>query len=443
MQQFRNVIYLSDVAGTGFWRHIQQVLAANCITQNSGICNTFTQIPVVDQKYYRGITSVTVQRWISDEHSTLFNKFLKPICDANNAWLMYAIDDAMHYDEIPLYNRGRAAFANDKRQENIKQMLNNADFVVTTTKYIKDYYHEKYGVPLDNIIAVPNLLPRWWFDDKYSVNQSVENFKRFKAKPRIGIISSLSHYNIDNIRMDANGKAVHEEKKDNVSKWINQDNVEVKFEDTKEITDDIDEIIDTIKDTVNDVQWVFFGFCPPKLAELAKQKKIEVYPSTAILNYPSMLKKLKLQAIVAPLKKTKFNFCKSPIKYLESCAIGTPLFATNCKPYSDYMDSKQLYDTPQQLKEMLLKLKFMSVGAYTNLIESNYAWLNSQHEDGDFTLTNYWLEDNLKIWIDLFRLRSKTMKISYSRFIEQYEARMKKENENTIFKNDNGVEIIK
>lgn len=79
------------------------------------------------------MTSVTVQRWISDNHEHIFNRFLKPLCDANSAFLVYAIDDAMHYTTIPLYNRGRAAFANDKIQENIKSMLNNADFVVVTT----------------------------------------------------------------------------------------------------------------------------------------------------------------------------------------------------------------------------------------------------------------------------------------------------------------------
>lgn len=60
---------------------------------------------------------------------------------------------------IPKFNRGRAAFEPPQIQENIRQMLNAADFVTVTTDYIKDFYHKNYGVPLENIIAIPNLLP--------------------------------------------------------------------------------------------------------------------------------------------------------------------------------------------------------------------------------------------------------------------------------------------
>jgi hypothetical protein len=30
-QVFRNVVYLADRGGTGFWRHTQQMMAVNCI----------------------------------------------------------------------------------------------------------------------------------------------------------------------------------------------------------------------------------------------------------------------------------------------------------------------------------------------------------------------------------------------------------------------------
>lgn len=117
------------------------------------------------------------------------------MCDAFGAWLIYEIDDAMHYEDIPVWNRGRQSFADDKVQANIKAMLNAADLVIVTTKYIKEYYNKKYGVPADNILAVPNLLPRWWFGDKFNLQESVDLKNLNKAKPRIGIVSSLSHYN--------------------------------------------------------------------------------------------------------------------------------------------------------------------------------------------------------------------------------------------------------
>jgi hypothetical protein len=60
-------------------------------------------------------------------------------------------------------------------------MLNTADFVTVTTDYIKNFYHKHYNVPYENIIAIPNLLPRFWFDDKYDVDKKVEQFKKNKA----------------------------------------------------------------------------------------------------------------------------------------------------------------------------------------------------------------------------------------------------------------------
>lgn len=200
------------------------------------------------------MTSVTCQRWISDQQKDLFCKFLKPLMDNNCGWLMYAIDDNMAAKCIPLYNRGRAAFESDKVQNNIREMLCTADFVVTTTDYIKNFYHKHYGVPLENIIAAPNLLPKWWFGDRYDLDKKAEQFKRFKARPRIGIVSSLSHYNIEDVRQDANGKAVRKQKRpDGTEYWESEDKKVISEEDTIRITDDIDEILSCIRETANDV----------------------------------------------------------------------------------------------------------------------------------------------------------------------------------------------
>ena len=460
-QQFRNVVYLSDRSGTGAWREIWPLNQINCIAQSLGIQADYSQTPILDQNYYKGMNSVTVQRWISDSQVAMVIKFLKPLMDANAGFLKYEIDDLMFdgtiLDEtkrdfiekkygdisknsIPFFNRGRAAFEGKQVQSNIRTMLNAADFVTVTTDYLKEVYHDVYGVPLENIIAVPNLLPKYLFGDRYEPSKKVKQFEKAKPKRklRIGIVSSLSHFNIDNVRRDKDGKAVREQKQpDGSSKWINSDKVEVKFEDTSKITDDFDEIADVVRQTVNDFQWVFFGYCPPQIKDLADAKKVEVHGGLPIMNYPSMLENLQLQAIVAPIAKTTFNFCKSFIKTMEAAAIGVPLFATNCLPYSRVMPREQLFDDANELKKCLSQLQNMSSDSYKSMIERQWKWLNSPCKEGDFNLRNYWLEDNLNIHIDMLRIRSKTLHISMSSFVQQYEARMKKEAENTLFKNEN------
>lgn len=221
--------------------------------------------------------------------------------DANGGWTLYEIDDFMFdgtfvgmseeekarvvakYGDsvrcsIPRFNRGRGAFEGEQVQANIRQMLNAADFVTVTTDYLKQAYHDFYGVPEENIIALPNLLPRYLFGDRYDPKKKLEQFKSEKAKPRIGIVSSLSHYNIDGVREDRQGRSCRKQKRpDGTEVWVNEAKQEVPEADTSEIVDDIDAILDCIRETSDDVQWVFFGYCPPKLQDLVKKGKVEVH----------------------------------------------------------------------------------------------------------------------------------------------------------------------
>lgn len=440
IQSSRNIVYCADRGGTGIWRRIFQADAVNSIGQSINTAVTCTQEPIIDQKYYQGMTSITCQRWINDQQRDLFCKFFKPIMDASSGWLIYEIDDNMSDLHIPKYNRGRAAFEGENIQSNIKQMLNAADFVTVTTDYIKNFYHTHYEVPIENIIAVPNLLPRWWFGDRYDPDKKVEQFRKNKAKPRIGIVSSLSHYNVDNVMEDANGLAARKKQKpDGTSVWINENNQEVSEDLLHKITDDFDDIVECVRSTVNDFTWVFFGYCPPQVKDLADARKIEVHGGVPLLNYASKFHNLQLQAVIAPIKKTEFNFCKSHIKTMECAALGVPLFATRCLPYNRVMPDEQLFDSSAELKEKLLKLKFLGTHAYKSIIEAQWNWLNKPCHEGDFDINNYWLEDNLNnVWIPLFKLRQKGFKMSLSNFAQQYNKRKEEEQKRTIFKTESG-----
>jgi hypothetical protein len=139
----------------------------------------------------------------------------------------------------------------------------------------------------------------------------------------------------------------------------------------------------------------------------------------------------------------EFNRCKSHIKFLECCASGIPLFASNYLPYSGVMKRDFLFDNENELKEKLLKLKFMSAGAYRSIIEENWRWFNSPKIDGDFNIKNGWLEDNLGIWIDLFRLKPKAPTCSMQLYWQHKQEEERNHRENTIFSDENGVEILK
>lgn len=151
-------------------------------------------------------------------------------------------------------------------------------------------------------------------------------------------MSSLSHYNIDKVMEDKNGLAVRKRNKpDGTSVWVNEHNEEVSENELHKIEDDFDDIASCVRETVKDFSWVLFGYCPPQIKDLADKKLVEVHGGVPLLNYASKFWSLKLQAVVSPVKKTEFNFCKSHIKTMECAALGIPLFATDCLPYSRVM----------------------------------------------------------------------------------------------------------
>jgi hypothetical protein len=368
--------------------------------------------------------------------------------EKNRGWLIYEIDDLMKDTEIPLFNRGRVGFESPVVQENIRHMLNEADIVTVTTDYIKQAYHKYYGVPLERLIALPNMLPKYLFGDRYHPEKKIEQFKHFKNKPRIGIVSSLSHYNITDARKDKDGNACRKREEKNPDgtvtvKWFNQNNVEIPESETILIEDDFDIIIDCIRETVNDFQWVVFGYAPPKLQDLIKARKIEVHGGSPIMNYASIFDNLALQAVVAPIQDIEFNRCKSFIKYMECSALGVPLFASKATPYTTVMPERQMFTDGNDLKQKLLNLKFASTGIYQKIIENQWKWLNTPCHEGDFDINNFWLEDNLNIWFDLSRLPPKCYNCSLKVYLEVKEKREKEDKEKKLYSNENGVEILK
>jgi hypothetical protein len=453
--QFTNILMPSDTNGCWFWRAQTAVNQVWALGPNTGINNSVICKLTGDQNFYKNLNMFMVQRLLSDEQYKFFMGMLVPYSNAFNFWTVYNIDDAMHYNDIPHYNRGRAAFRSDKIQNNIREMLNASDFVLTTTDYIKEYYHRVYGVPLENIIALPNLLPRWWIGNFYDNAKQTENFRKNKKKLRVGIISSLSHYNIDNLFEDENNYVVSKRTtKDGKEVYINEINQVVDINKCHVVQDDMDLIIDVILKSMDDIQWVICGYTPPKLERFVKEGKIEVHRSAPITNYPALINSMNLNAIVAPIIDGEFNRCKSNIKWLECCALGVPLFASNMITYNKYMPESQLFKNSDELLLKLEKLQMMSANIFSEIIAKQWKWLNSPTEECGWKLSNWWLEDNIDPWIKLFSMRQKGQTLSFSKFLEVKKQQASKQEpilqqtyinnkpEEIIFQK-NGIEIVK
>lgn len=427
-------------------------MAINGIASQLGIENSITQRPSLEFQYYQGINSVMYQRTVSDPQHQLVN-FLAGVSNMTGMFTIENIDDLTDADYIPKFNRGRRAFLSKETQDKIRDMYNKSDFMLTTTEYLRDAFCRCYGVDKSNVICIPNYLPRWWIDDKINIPFNVERFRRNKKRLRIGIVSSLSHYNIDDIKQSAEGLAVYDIKDPHgqVVGYIDEKGRKISKEDGDKlplVEDDLDMLIDLITKTVDKYCWVFFGYKPPKLAHFIGQGKIEYHPGVPITNYPSVLYRAQLNLIVAPCLDNEFNRCKSNIKYLEACALGVPLIASRISPtYTKYMPDQHLFSDADELEQILNKFADMSAGLYQKKIETQWKWLNSPHCDCGIPAPNWWLEDCLDPWVKLWRMRSKAMHISLKKHIEgRQQAELRRQLEASqkekMFSED-GLEIMK
>ena len=375
--QFRNHHYLADTTGTGWWRHLFPMHTMDCVQDQIGLQNNYSRIVNTDPNFYVGMNSVWIQRWTGPQYAKLVEDFFKPVFKQTGTQLIYEIDDLTDAKYIPDYNHGKQAFESQEIQDTIKRMLQASDKVVVTTNKLKEMMAQSYDLPMEKVVAIPNLLPHWWIGDRYNPDLKQALFNQNKAKPRIAVVSSMSHYNIDG-RKDKNGDFVK---------------------------DDMDILLDLIHETADDFQWVIVSHALHSgLADLIEKKKIETHPCIPLLAYPSFVHHLGIQAVVAPLQDNEFNHCKSFIKYEECAALGIPLYASRMLPYSEVMPDDQLFNDAKELKDKLMKLKFGSAGAYRKRIEAQWKWLCSPTQSGDVKLNNWWLEDNLNIWTPLHTL---------------------------------------
>jgi hypothetical protein len=84
-----------------------------------------------------------------------------------------------------------------------------------------------------------------------------------------------------------------------------------------------------VQATAAQIDWVFFGMCPPAIRAVVK----EVHDMVPVAEYPAKLAGLGLDLAVAPLEDNPFNRAKSNLKLLEYGILGIPCVASAALPY--------------------------------------------------------------------------------------------------------------
>lgn len=308
----RAVNYLADYGGCALYR----CMAANQLINlhQRGIVVESTTM-VLDPNFYGGLKAVKIQRQATSQQLE-FVKLLKKLSEQHKFRLIYEVDDIVFREDIPDYNRNKAAFIDDSIRNSVQTIMELCDEITVTTPFMQEYFRSKLNKK--EVTAIPNYLPRWWFDRWFDILDRQKTYELGKKKKhKIAIFASGTH-------VDVLGKTMFQ--------------------------DDFSMVWPYIEKTKKEYEWCFYGAYPLQLKHLLKSGEISFVPWTPLPDFPRAMAQSGASVTFAALQPNNFNFAKSPIKMLESGALGIPCV---CPDMCTYQDAHFKYTTGNEFIDQI------------------------------------------------------------------------------------------
>lgn len=257
----------ADQQGCGHYRMMKPFDALKQANLIDGkLLRTYLGLPTM--KRYAP-DALIIQRQITDT----FHTWIEQTSRFTNVFKVYELDD--YLPNASLKNIHRTKVPKDVLKLMRKSLSFMDRFVVSTAPLAEIFA----GTHAD-IRVVENRLPLTWWG-------ALNTQRRQGKKPRVGWGGGSSH------------------------------------------TGDLELIADVVKALSDEVEWVFFGMCPPKLRPYIH----EYHRGVPIDEYPAKLASLNLDLALAPLEENLFNRCKSNLRLMEYGACGFPVICTDIEPY--------------------------------------------------------------------------------------------------------------
>ena len=251
----------------------------------------------------------------------------------SNARRIFELDDYVIH--VPKKNEHIRGMPDSKEMERlVRRGISLCDRVVVSTQPLADALSSMHH----DIRVVPNMLtPALW--------DGLRSQRRTSKKPRVGWGGGTSH------------------------------------------TGDLEIIAEVVRELADEVDWVFFGMCPPALRPYVR----EFHPVIDLSAYPAKLASLNLDLAVAPLEQHIFNDCKSNLRLLEYGACGYPVICTETAAYQGYLPRTKIFtnSTAEWLD---------AIRAHLSDPDASYRQGDALHEavKRDFMLRG----DNLQHWVN-------------------------------------------
>lgn len=367
----QRVLLIAANSGTAFWR-VRNPLE---YLRDMNLCDMcwvqFENIPRRDRYWMEQWDTVVVHQLWNDEVA-MFVQYMKSI----GRRIILSVDDLINGFKIPQFIKGGQLYRDNGIVHNVHDMMVLADKIVVTQPFLAKQLEHYFELDAGKFVIFPNLPMYNWMSKMFNPNLKVENFKKRNGHLRVGIISSLSHY-----ELDENG---------------NQN------------ADDLSLVVEAAKflqmKNVNDLTWVMpVNQSKVIMDRLTPYAKVENRQMVAIRDYPTSVQKMDLDLVVVPLQKNDFNDSKSNIKLVECAALGIPTLVSDSFAYDGFIDKQYVFNNSQELADKLLWARSWSEKRYRDLIVNNYKrFYDAPSDYYGVKINGYWLEANMQLIADTF-----------------------------------------
>lgn len=263
--------------------------------------------------------------------------------------IIYDIDDILCREDMPEYNLFRNCFPSGG--ELISECMKRCDVITVTQQTLRDYYAEKFNIPVEKFKVIPNRPAHFWLDHYHPVLIQKRVERHRGQKLRIGIAANMSHYSAENRCPDDLSC---------IESWVISNRKKYKF--------------------------VFKCALPGSMEKYRDDFEFSEYSS--FLDYPREKREMDVDLLIQPLQDNLFNRCKSAIKFYEAWGDGTPCFISNLPNYS--VEAPEfVFDSIDELENKISEL-FTSEQHYLEVCDSLY------HK-----LDDLWVDKNLQPWLEV------------------------------------------
>lgn len=290
--------------------------------------------------------------------------------------IVLSVDDLVNGNKIPRFIHTGDVYREAGTARNIQFMMDLADKVIVTQPFLLDQLAHYYEQPKSKFVLFPNLPPYNWLGRYFNPEEKAKKFWGRRGMLRIGVISSMSHYELN---------------------------------EGEKTPDDLDVVVEAVGKLVElkhtGLTWVLPVGKDNKIvsSRFPKGAKVETTTTVPIRDYPNMIDKLDLDFVVVPLMENDFNNSKSNIKLIECAALGIPAIVSDTYPYDGFAEQGSTFKDADELVKLIVDRIGWYEKKYLNAINTNYKRFFADKTDYyGIPLNGYWIENNYELVGDTF-----------------------------------------